>query len=1645
MKQQAIYKIIGMQKDVADSGMDKQHAFDLHNLRTRNSDTNTLTALVNEIGNLRAVPKTELDIKGTVIGFSILNDQGILFTHELPSASVQRAASIVNGVICDYEEELSTKTCDHIYIVTVEKREHELIDGNDVYVDALEYFCGNLGFSTDNPIECTTYFENEKVQKVYWVDGLHGLRYANIADRNGDNPWTDNMMFDSVPLLHLQEDVTVQRNSTGGVFPSGTVQWCFTYLDRYGAESNIAWISPVHYSSPDDRGGAPDETCSNSFTLTITKYEPKGRFDYIRLYHIIHTSLDTQVDVRRVADIAVPDGSDGYTDIIYTDTNTTGESVDPNELLFLDKLTSIIPNTIEQKSNTLFLGNLEQKFKNIREALAINQGYAIPWGTNRVTFELDNNSPVLSGERSGYYSHQNQLQYSSWDITSFKCGEVYRFGFQAQDRTGRWSDVWWLCDGKSTKHPTYVNGHLESVNATFTLDSQAVTKLKTAGFVKVRPVVVYPEPWERNIFTEGLLNPTVYNVKDRASNAPFAQSSWFIRPFPPIDISSLTGTDIFGNMDNMVLPETGDYVEMLKWDGDWYDELSYLAIDSPFRMEDATVEVWPGYPITMSQIKMYDFSQYGSWAEYRHNHPLGDSQQRNGEIQSMYNPRLVPATQVAAADKYTLFATSYKLNLPYVADNTFESRREFVNTWADFFYVDQSILTMNSADVQFDEAMQARSVGGYSLRIVGMVPISSFISSYDVQVKTPQNKFFSEDNDSLTMPQGLYSSEIVGATMEASGHGWKSLISGSYWHDDVAYSTFTDSNSQDYRYNNNETTPVGFAVYPWQGTGSMNNDNVGSRRVYPKDNDMGDKESKSNTGDNYISAELKYKTLSNLHYSYRTHYLNSLSDAKTIGARIGMAIDLQKISLTKLSAPLNSDDGSIHYFSHVDKLITPVTSASFMNTVSSDYDDYKYRLRLSRKGGYPIMVSSLPYLVHNFNEDAPGHIAFSSPYTPMGYPNVLFAPEYFSNSTAFEESEGHNGWIPADIKDGADRSMAAIPIKYSSCNHLVLALDYTDDGNVYQRVLDWYGNDVFANFTGANSIGTPFWNPSNDGFESVEFLNDNVQLGSAFEGVTYQGIEQNHSYRSIKFDNEYAGYLYMGQLFRDDADVQNRFGGTSDEALEQNIWLPAGPAQYLSDGSVTLIWKAGDTYYQRYDALRTYPYTEEDVNKVVDIVSFMTETTTNIDGRCDRNRGLSNNNHCRPQNFNKINYVYSQRDNFFTYQARNPKKVNLDVFEYSFTWSLTKVAGALRDEWTRLTLASTYDCDGNKGPLNKIVRLDNSLVAFQSGGVAQILFNENVQLQSSEGMPIELANSGRLQGLRYYTTEVGCQNKWNIAVFPNGIYWVDGRTKEFCSLSNAINQVSTIKLMSTWFKNRKDLSTVWNPGSWNGFVSLRDITSNELFLTSKDTCLCYDTTTEEFVGFFDYQKTNAMFAIDGCVITAAQPHIPHEGEDDVLWLHRKSKQHYCRFYDKDYPFWIEIICNSNNQTSDYGLSKIFDNMNWRSDAWAWGSDSDQNPTEGYWQYKPFTTFSNLSGFNDYQKFNLDFTNDMSDSGQGSHPPMPLNLRKKFKVWYTTMPRAEGTPRDRIRDTWCHIKLTADTSVSNYKHIIHDLAVTYFIP
>lgn len=108
----------------------------------------------------------------------------------------------------------------------------------------------------------------------------------------------------------------------------------------------------------------------------------------------------------------------------------------------------------------------------------------------------------------------------------------------------------------------------------------------------------------------------------------------------------------------------------------------------------------------------------------------------------------------------------------------------------------------------------------------------------------------------------------------------------------------------------------------------------------------------------------------------------------------------------------------------------------------------------------------------------------------------------------------------------------------------------------------------------------------------------------------------------------------------------------------------------------------------------------------------MVETHVNLDGRYDQNRGLIDNTFVNPTNFNLINDVYSQSNNFFQYNILDPEKFNVDNFPTRLTWSLNKINGQDIDEWTRTNTAAFMDLDGDKGKISSLRRFNNQIYAF---------------------------------------------------------------------------------------------------------------------------------------------------------------------------------------------------------------------------------------------------------------------------------------------------------------------------------------------
>lgn len=1567
MQKQITFKTKGMQRDLAASAFNPEFAYENKNIRIITDDNNTMYSLVNEKGPKLANINGLNSIEGTVIGEATIGNELILFT-------------------ADAEDKK-----DRIYKIK--------LSGDDLEGQVL--FEGDLSLNPEYPIETLVSYENDSLKKVYWTDGLNPPRVINVAAASNVMSKWNPKSFDFVRKIALNEDIIIKRDDVAsGVFAPGVIQYAFTYFDKYGQESNIFYISPLYYISYNNKGASPEDKVSNSFDIKITNADQN--FDYIRVYSIHRTSLDATPEVKRVVDLSsrlgksevsfIDNGYEGsfssdeivlynrlngaentlknYTPlnsgtnssnqqykewgfstsnysgvhfgdgsyltwdnygndisahitiiedtevkiflsnganvtltkeveksvITYTDTGLSGDSVDPTELLYVGG-EDIIVGTMTQKDNTLFLGDIKRNRKDL------NFNIRNYFRGKKIEFSNEIKH-INSPEISGYYSYNNQLKMNSYQFKTFKYLEYYRFGIQAQHYTGKWSAPVWINDVKNTVHidtKFYESDKIGLPVAKFTLDDKnIIDSLYKEGYVRVRPVVVYPTINDREAICQGVLCPTVFNVSDRYSNSPFAQSSWFTRPNAPFDVDKSSPNSEYARFGN--------------------------SANSPSVYSKKGVMTNNRAVITEGSTK-YDIDSVnrGAWAEFRHNHPIPSNDQRNAEIQCIYNP----------------------VSDPYIAYPDELGVSSWVSDYSENYYIDQNIVTLHSPDIEFDNDVKVIDTSSLKLRIVGIVPITAFASDIDIQTSTPVNNFKNSSDlpigfykEPVGVENGIYDNSKEDNIIEGnSNFGWRGLISGAFWFDEI-----TGLNKS-----NSKKLTTGFVVYPWHRNGSLNNTKYGSS---------------GKEGNGYRSAMLDKKKMSNLRFSYKTQYIDSdkiwnayeAGDNNKTGISGVTVFDSNEVSLVKLPAQENSGFSDINYYGNVDKLLT-------VSRVGK------------KKEGYPIIITGTLALNNDdieIDANANAHLLFSSDYVKM-------------DSTYSKQNFGTD----------------PVRIKYKSTPHVVMALNYSK--SKAQRVLPTIQD------TNADSL-SPDWN--------VNYV-DNTDLNLSkylfwdksrkFKAVSQDVIDTGITGNIKGMGSLQYGWLWLGELYNDN--VQNRFGGQTDEAFENNVWLPCGnPISIINiddttKDSITITWEEGDTYYQRYDHIKTYPFTLKDQNAVTDIISFMCETRVNIDGRYDRNRGQISNLAITPENFNKMNDVYSQSNNFFIYRAVNPSKFNLDDFCNTVTWTKTKTNGEITDTWTNITLASTLDLDGGKGNVRALRKLNDSIIAIQDKGISQILYNENTQISTTEGVPIEIANSGKVQGKRYISDTVGCTNKWSICTTPAGIYFIDDITKGIYLFNGQLNNISDKLGFHSWISTTSKGVNIWNPVDFNSFVTYYDKTNDEVLFISKDSCLGYSELLGQFTSFYSYENTPYFSNLLDRGIWV---------KDNKLWLHNEGD--YNMYFGSYQPFSTTVIANP-----DAIVDKVFSTVEFRADSW----DTNNKLLN--------TTFDTLKVWNEYQQgiASLENTKDK-----------PSNLKKKFRIWRANIPRDKSNRRDRMRNPWLYLKLSMESKNSN-KTILHDVTVHYF--
>lgn len=1470
----------GMQRDNSVSKFNADYAYENYNIRIVAGEDNNSFSLTNEKGNqhLHLIDSNfnEFEIVGTPIGQAVVDKYLILFTT---TNDIDEDDIVIP--IVEVED-----NPDRIYKFHLDKVEMTILSegySTDTYnMEGELLYNGNLNFRKYKPLETLSIYENEDILKVYWTDGFNQPRVINVnASEEARQLW-NNDYFNFVRKLSFEEEFTVKKHYSGGYFPAGVIQYSYAYYTKFGQLSNIVETSPLYYISFVDRGAKADETTSNSFEITIKN--PDKNFEYVRIYSMYRSSLDATPLVKKVIDLPVPKDSN---EIIYTDTGTNGEIIDPTELYYIGG-EEISVGTFTSKDNTLFLGDIIMKrdrliddsFKNLlrAEALNIEESLSKHIQVYPENIDIDNISD---------YSYLNQLKYSSNKIKYFKKGERYRLGVQFQHKTGKWSEPVFLTDIEADITPkTNDDGTFNVSEFNLNLNDDILNIVKANQYVNIRPLVVYPSITERKVICQGVVCPTVFNFRDRHLKTAHAQSSWFVRPFSVNDYDPDLSTN----------------------------EPSYPDKDNKFRNNKLVV--------------------------FRHLSciPSNDNG-RNSEIQCVFRP---------SGEGLLYYDSTLATKDPDEAWD--EDVENFIDKFGHEFAVDQSIVTLRSPDIEYDTEVKNLNFENIKFRIVGRVPLSYTFSDIDVQTKTTQNLY----NSTKTLSKGFYKK------IDNKGIPGSTFCSAPMWLDqpsEIKINAQTD-----------RAALSSFIIYPFQKSGSLNNQSG------PDKNGI-------------TSAELKYKKLFNLKFSVSSIYHDT--DNTWIPKKGSNMVLWNSDTATSVKIP----NTKYNYKGVVDTSLLynrPYTFYNFsqgMHPTFSKYPIVTTGRKLFTKGetNDEMIFDINPELYKEFWKG--DYKLFGESYT-----------EEYEEGSIERNEESFDFYLNSYVSD------APIRMRYKSTPHIAISINKKTDSSEYVLPKLLYSSGLTINTIKSGHYMSHVDSSFNHTSGATRYF-WNKNIGTFCDQDTIIGEQS-------KWELDTPAVLWLGELYRDDTNNNTMFGGTSEEAIMNNNWHVAGNTINIENNSeVKIIWTEGDTYYQRYDHLNTYPFSLEEENGITDIVSFMCETRVNIDGRTDRNRSQETNHALTPNNYNLHNSVYNQKDNFFTYRVLDSDKFDLDKFPNTITWTKEKIYGEFVDTWTNITMVSTLDLDGNYGHLRALRRFNNEILSFQDTGIANILFNSRAQLSTTEGVPIELANTGKVDGKRYLSDNIGCVNKWSIASTPSGIYFIDNINRAIMRFTGQFDNLSDRLGFRKWAKSEFNSLDIWIPQSSVPYIASYDRVNNDILFINGENCLAFSETLGQFSSFYSYESTPFTISLEDRTIMTRRDYT--NNGNYKLWLHNEGM--YNEFFGHKEPFYTTIICNPNRE-----FDKIFNVVEFRADSF------DQLGI-----HNPEDTFDVLNVWNEYQYGDqtLKFSHDT-----------PSTLKKKFRIWRAEVPRNNGT-RDRIRNPWAYFRLFKNPKNYN-KLVLHDIVVYY---
>ena len=563
----------GMNQDISQSKFSNQFYFEGRNIRILSTDSQSSNSVTNDKGNrlILTIPTPVINYTTKVITYDskILNYTTNDINNIYNSTQQSSIQKIIGHTVGKNEIILFTtddNSFDCVWKINIKTHDLTLL------------YLRNLNFSINAPIQALINYENNNIEKVYWVDGVNQMRFINIRQsiENGDN---DELIDIESSLINVVGDFKFSQpelvtKEQGGTHTAGMIQYAYTLYRLNGASTKLSPLSElISLDNGNQGGGKINETVSSYPVIKIPFID--NDYTNLKLYSIKYTSYNELPEIRLISDRNVQ----GISELIYYDTGTIINTLSLEEFSFLGNNTVYIPKHINTKFNRLFSANFQEKNFNVEidtrtfsfelnqtqtqiydsltydsitdtvignNQLIVTNTYNVPEKHNCLnkdfdTYKYQYNSNVLGGSgkylswelfRSEIGIDQDDITISESENKFFKDREIYRLGIQFYNKKAQISLPKWISDIKINVNGenTNLNGFYATIKLKFNsdffvwlntnsnfLNDEGIydADLKPVGFKLLRAERTLSD---RSIISQGLINGS-YVIRNTSEDA----------------------------------------------------------------------------------------------------------------------------------------------------------------------------------------------------------------------------------------------------------------------------------------------------------------------------------------------------------------------------------------------------------------------------------------------------------------------------------------------------------------------------------------------------------------------------------------------------------------------------------------------------------------------------------------------------------------------------------------------------------------------------------------------------------------------------------------------------------------------------------------------------------------------------------------------------------------------------------------------------------------------------------------------------------------------------------------------------------------------------------------------------------------------